>query len=157
MTTKEIKAMVRARDGFKCVDCGATRSVGKRATLHTHRLTPGSEYTIDGCVTLCHDCHGKRHSNASTGTPDRVRSSPAVLVSLPISHELKEAIGAAADAAGMAMNEWIAELVAKHFGRPELAEIPRKPFGRPRKTHEEPPTPVPTRPWNGHGKAKVGA
>jgi hypothetical protein len=26
--------------------------------LDVHRTTPGSPYTVDGCVTLCKSCHG---------------------------------------------------------------------------------------------------
>ena len=59
MTKKEIKAKVRERDGHKCVDCGRTRS-GKRK-LAVHRLVPGSEYHIEGCVTVCPKCHVERH------------------------------------------------------------------------------------------------
>ena len=58
---------------------------------------------------------------------------PSVVLSLPISEELKTAIGEAAEEAGLSMNEWVAKLVAEHLGRPELGAIPRKPFGRPRK------------------------
>jgi hypothetical protein len=55
------------------------------------------------------------------------------LLSLPVSPELKEAIGQAADAEGLAMNELVARILADHLRRPELAAIPRKPMGRPRK------------------------
>lgn len=58
---------------------------------------------------------------------------PAAFLNLPIHPELKELIGQAADEDGLAMNEWIAKLAAEHLGRPDLAQIPRKPFGRPRK------------------------
>lgn len=60
MRAKEIKAAVRERDG-RCVDCGAARSIGKTGTLEAHRLVPGSEYTLDGCATLCRGCHAARH------------------------------------------------------------------------------------------------
>jgi hypothetical protein len=68
--------------------------------------------------------------------PRRNGVKPATTLSLPISHELKDAVGEAAEQAGLAMNEWVAKLLAEHFGRPELAAIPRKPFGRPRKLAE---------------------
>lgn len=136
MTKKEIKAKVRERDGYKCVDCGLTQDAhiaarGRR--LHVHRVSSGSEYTTGGCVTVCLDCHAKRHSNAYTGIPVRMRCRRSLLLSLPISHELKDAIGEAAEEAGLAMNEWVARLIAEHFGRPDFAVIPRKPYGRPRK------------------------
>lgn len=58
---------------------------------------------------------------------------PAVILTLPVQPELKDAIGTAADAKGMPMNEFVAEVLAQYLGRPELAAIPRKAFGRPRK------------------------
>src|SRR5262249_32933680 len=27
-------------------------------SLHVHRLLPGSEYTVEGCLTVCSGCHG---------------------------------------------------------------------------------------------------
>jgi hypothetical protein len=30
-------------------------------TLQVHRLKPGTQYTVEGCVTVCQECHGKRH------------------------------------------------------------------------------------------------
>lgn len=61
---------------------------------------------------------------------------PAVILSLPISQDLKTAIGEAADEAGLTMNEWIAMIAAEYLERPELAAIPRKSLGRPRKLVE---------------------
>jgi hypothetical protein len=58
---------------------------------------------------------------------------PAAILTVPINPELKEAIGEAADGERMAMNEWVCRTVAKALGRPDLAAVPRKRFGRPRK------------------------
>jgi hypothetical protein len=63
MTQLQIKAAVRERDGQRCTECSMTAAehvacYGK--TLHVHRLKPGSEYTVEGCVTLCIPCHGTR-------------------------------------------------------------------------------------------------
>lgn len=60
----KIKDEARERDGYKCVDCGMSREdhVGTYGrNLDVHRLLPGSEYTIDGCVTVCFKCHRARH------------------------------------------------------------------------------------------------
>ncbi len=46
---------------------------------------------------------------------------------------LKELIGQAADKADVPMNEWIAGILARRLGRPDLAAIPRLPLGRRRK------------------------
>jgi len=61
------------------------------------------------------------------------RMRPAAILTVPISPDLKEAIGVAADREEIPMNEWVCRTVAKALGKPELATVPRKPFGRPRK------------------------
>jgi len=80
MTPKEIKDAVRKRDG-KCVDCGRLRSAGNRS-LHVHRLVPGSEYTLEGCVTVCSRCHAVRHEKPSGPTWYAIRTEEAVEASL---------------------------------------------------------------------------
>ena len=60
MSITKVKAAVRERDGFRCTKCGVSNedhlaTHGK--SLHVHRLTPGSVYTLEGCVTLCIPCH----------------------------------------------------------------------------------------------------
>lgn len=63
MSQSAIKAAVRTRDGFRCVDCGMTNDESIALTeiqLDVHRLVPGSDYSVDGCVTLCRSCHGKK-------------------------------------------------------------------------------------------------
>lgn len=47
--------------------------------------------------------------------------------------ELKELIGQMADAAQMPLGEYVVKVLADHAGRPDLATIPRKHPGRPRK------------------------
>src|ERR1700722_1309752 len=59
----EIKAFVRYRDGYRCTECGMTdkdhfAKYGKK--LDVHRLNPGAEYTVDGCITLCRVCYGPK-------------------------------------------------------------------------------------------------
>lgn len=56
-----VKTLVRHRDGYRCRLCrvAATEHIELTGrTLDVHRIVPGSEYTVDGCVTLCQKCHG---------------------------------------------------------------------------------------------------
>ena len=75
MTDIDIKAAVRDRDGYRCTKCGMTaaehRERYRGRTLDVHRLSPGSEYTVEGCVTLCRKCHGPEPKQKS-GTTGRV-------------------------------------------------------------------------------------
>lgn len=47
--------------------------------------------------------------------------------------ELKRLAGIEADKSGLPLSEYIARTLAYHLGRPDLARIPRKRMGRPRK------------------------
>ena len=58
---------------------------------------------------------------------------PAAILTINIDPDLKALIGERADEERLPMNEWVAQVLAKKLGRPDLAEIPRKSFGRPRK------------------------
>jgi hypothetical protein len=59
------------------------------------------------------------------------------IVAVPITGvcdpELKRLCWQAADAAALPLSEWIARVLAKEIGRPDLAVVPRKKLGRPRK------------------------
>lgn len=71
LAVAEVKALVRFRDGYCCVECGmsAREHVQKHGkTLEVHRLIPGSRYTVRGCVALCGNCHfGKPRSPRQIG------------------------------------------------------------------------------------------
>jgi 5-methylcytosine-specific restriction endonuclease McrA len=76
----EIKAIVRYRDGFCCTECGLTNDQHVQAhgrSLDVHRIVPGSEYSVDGCVTLCRRCHKSKPKS-----PRGSRPKPYVMVSL---------------------------------------------------------------------------
>jgi len=63
------KQKVRARDGFRCVDCGVSQKTHKERyseRLHVHHLTKAREVddadvrnSTDNLVTLCNGCHKK--------------------------------------------------------------------------------------------------
>lgn len=68
-----IKAAVRKRDGQKCVDCGMTNDKHTEKygrSLHVHRTAPGSEYTAEGCETLCYKCHGSKPKSPAGSLAD---------------------------------------------------------------------------------------
>ena len=55
---ENVKAYVKARDGFKCWNCGA------REQLEVHHIIQrkdGGSDRPDNLVTLCHDCHIHHH------------------------------------------------------------------------------------------------
>lgn len=54
-------------------------------------------------------------------------------IHITVQAELKELVGKAADELGIPMSEYIVRVLAEHFGRPDLAVVPRKRPGRPRK------------------------
>lgn len=47
--------------------------------------------------------------------------------------QLKALAGAAADERGVPLSEFVVQVLAQHLGRPDLAKVPRKSIGRPRK------------------------
>lgn len=71
MTVAEIKASVRARDGYRCVHCGMTHTEHKaryRRGLEVHRLVPRLPYHVDSCITVCKPCHAKMPTVRTTLT-----------------------------------------------------------------------------------------
>jgi hypothetical protein len=59
----KVKEAVRARDGYRCRECGMTNAEHQRhfgRSLEVHRFIPGAAYTVEGCGTLCRWCHLKQ-------------------------------------------------------------------------------------------------
>jgi hypothetical protein len=129
--TSPIKMSVRERDGNRCVDCGFSPGAGQD-NLHVHRLIPGSQYTVDGCIAVCPKCHARRHQKP--GNPPRKATTPKPTASIQVygSARLKDLIGEAADKEGFPLSEYVARVMAEHLGHPELKIVPRKSIGRPR-------------------------
>ena len=65
---RRVSAMVKARDGYRCVDCGAEEDPDVPATkLHADLVNPelGGDHrlaTVDDCVTRCARCHALQHN-----------------------------------------------------------------------------------------------
>lgn len=62
---RDLVRVVRARDGYRCRDCGAEKH-GRRS-LHLHHLKPWAgnpehRFDPDNVVTLCAPCHRARHA-----------------------------------------------------------------------------------------------
>ena len=56
-----------------------------------------------------------------------------VPLTIRVSEALKDYADSEAQRRGLPTNEFLAEIIARNLGRPELGKIPRKSFGRPRK------------------------
>lgn len=90
----EIKALVRARDDYRCTDCGMSAEEHVRLyrrNLDVHRLVPNSKYTVEGCVTLCKPCH-KTKPKSPRGTVRRTMKT----MRLPLNQEETAALDALA-------------------------------------------------------------
>ena len=60
-----LREKVMKRDNYKCRDCEIGRSELDEV-LEVHHIRAihdgGEEFNPDNCITLCHSCHGKKHS-----------------------------------------------------------------------------------------------
>jgi len=58
---KALRNKVLDRDGWRCQDCGSAKM------LEVHHLRPRSKLghdASDNLITLCVDCHRRRHGNS---------------------------------------------------------------------------------------------
>lgn len=98
MSKLAVKAAVRERDGNACVECGmgyVAHVFQFGRDLEVHRITPGSVYTVDGCVTLCMRCHDGKPVR-KPGESDQENPYMSVSVPLryqPVLKELAERLG----------------------------------------------------------------
>lgn len=65
---KHWRKAVFERDNYTCQDCGDRSRDGHRIKIHPHHIKLLSEhpelaYDINNGLTLCYDCHQKRHPN----------------------------------------------------------------------------------------------
>lgn len=87
ISVRELKELVRARDGYRCFLCGLTQKEHVAAydfALHVHRLHPGRRYTLAGCVTLCQPCHNTQpKSRPRAPRPDLSAPARVLFVAPP--------------------------------------------------------------------------
>ena len=57
---KEWRAEVMARDGYLCTDCGSKNELCAHHIQHWAKV-PDQRFNVDNGVTLCAECHAKRH------------------------------------------------------------------------------------------------
>ena len=70
------------RDEYTCQDCGEVGAHKGDATLEVHHKTPVSEGgtdTPENLVTLCDECHNKRHKPSRTSANSDTNGTRAVL------------------------------------------------------------------------------
>lgn len=113
MTELEIKAAVRARDGCCCTLCGMTGADHIRLygfILDVHRNVPGSEYTIEGCVTVCRACHGPL-SRLPRGERIRRLGEAGLPVPVKIDEDVYRLVKTASSWKGVSIAEYLSAVV----------------------------------------------
>lgn len=63
----DIRRQVYARDDHQCQECGQH---GTDTELHAHHQTPisqGGTHELSNLITLCRDCHNKKHPHGVGG------------------------------------------------------------------------------------------
>ena len=123
MNVLQIKATVRERDRQRCTECGMTADEHRLTygrTLDVHRIVPGSEYTLDGCVTLCKPCHSTK--------PQRVRGTvPRTHTVFRVPMDLYEELSAVAVRNGRRVNQELAIAFQRHVEQHVKKHRDRKP------------------------------
>jgi 5-methylcytosine-specific restriction endonuclease McrA len=113
-TDTEVKEAVRLRDGMCCKECGMTDAEHVRyygRTLDVHRINPGSEYTVDGCVTLCRMCHRSKPKSKTSHRDIKVKLTG------DLAYRIRIAAIISNKKVGQFVADMLDEVVGKELGR----------------------------------------
>jgi hypothetical protein len=150
MSDLDVKAVVRHRDGYRCVECGMTAQEHVRVygtTLEVHRLKPGWPYTVEGCVTLCRECHKRKPGRRPRKYLPAASDIRRIRLDVDESHAVR--LARAAHQMGLSLASFVRLLVEMYGNGPLTVEAikaeaerrrgplpepkPKRPRGRPRK------------------------
>lgn len=115
VSVPQVKTAVRARDGFACTKCGRSNVEHKATTgrqLEVHRVQPGTPYTVEQCVTLCHSCHTSE-PKSPIGSADMACGEPTVRFRL--SPELHSRVEATAARLGLSFSSLLRLMIREHL------------------------------------------
>lgn len=132
MNVLEIKATVRSRDGYRCVDCGMTNdehlSIYGRA-LEVHRKEPGSAYSVDGCETVCKGCHGLKPRQPHGAIYESAKTSEhCVYATARVDDDILRRARAFAQLHGISLQDWLSDLINVNASKGlNMDPIKRKP------------------------------
>jgi hypothetical protein len=130
LSPADIKAVVRHRGGYRCVECGMTARQHVRLfgrTLDVHRTLPGEPYSVRTCVSLCRPCHlTKPKSPPGTQRPGKQ------MIVLPCPADLLAVIDRHAEENGRTRPAEIVFLLRQIYQSPDSCLAPCANQGGPR-------------------------
>lgn len=130
LSADRVKELVRERDGYACTKCGMTDEQHRATynqTLQVHRVVPGSDYSLAGCVTVCQVCHGPLPRRPRSGVKKAQRPGvTGVYVELP--DEQVAALDALIERLPLGGRaDHIRLALARHLAAPPSVHVPEVP------------------------------
>jgi len=109
---------------MQCTRCGMTDTVHRakyRRTLDVHRITPGSLYTVEGCITRCKTCHASEPQR-EPGTPDLANGPRDPAVSFVLRPDILERVRHQAARWGMLVSDYTRYALVRKLEQDESTE-----------------------------------